>query len=154
MNRMAEIGGIAVTSDLRSHNLDMYIKQCNECALTCRSWAETFAGGGGGKVAATIDTCLDCARVCELLSRAFSLNKEGVKNVHPLQIEACMMACRACSHQCDKESDKFDGLSICADSARKCEELLRMLIRPKSMKSRESRVFSVFKNIRVFRMSK
>lgn len=133
-------------SDLSRTNLDLYIRECRHCAQTCRAWAETFAGGAG-KNSVTIDACLNCARACEAMANSLLLDQQGIRNVHQAQIEACVTSCRVCAKQCEQRAKNFEGLSVCAKAARRCEEMLLALIGPKVYRIHGSKFFTFFRGV-------
>jgi hypothetical protein len=146
MQPIAEKGGNVATAGLDGYNLDIYIKECGHCALTCRTWAEAYKGGAK-KLAESIDACLECARICEATARALLLHKQGVKGFRDVQIEACVMTCRVCARQCQQQAAQCEGLSVCANVATHCEETMRMLLRPKISQRNKSGFLAFVKTL-------
>jgi hypothetical protein len=115
------------------HNLDMYIKACLDCAQTCEVCAEAHINNAS-KYAKYIDACLECAKTCEATAKALLLHKNGTKNIQPTQLEACAIACKVCWQVCKKPGEKLDSFAVCAEYARRCEEILRAIIQSASPK--------------------
>jgi hypothetical protein len=115
------------------HNLDIYIKECTDCAQTCRACAEAHADNAK-KFAKYIAACLECAETCEATAKALLLHKNGIKNIQQAQLEACVIACRLCAQICERLGEKIECFKACAESARRCEEIMRALLRSASPK--------------------
>jgi hypothetical protein len=146
MDRITEKGVGTRADEPRQQNLDLHIEECSHCAHTCRTWAEAYLDRPE-KIATIIDACLDCARTCEATARALLLHKQGVRNIRQLQIEACVIACKACARQCMEKASSFDGLSVCATTALRCEEILRTLLSTKAPQVNGTKFFTF---LRVF----
>lgn len=147
MKKISETTGHTFSSNISPENLDSYIKECAHCAHTCRTCAEACAVKPE-KFSAIIDVCLECAKTCESLARGLSLHKQGVRNVFKVQIEACIVTCRLCLRRCMEKSDTFDCVLVCAQAARRCAEVLSVLL-PKFSPSNGKGFFSFLRNGKV-----
>jgi hypothetical protein len=120
-------------SVLSVHNLDIYIKECLDCAQTCRVCAEAHINNAN-KYSKYIDACLECAKTCEATAKALLLHKNGIKTIQPTRLEACAIACKVCWQIC-KKLGEHDSFAVCAEYAQRCEEILHALIRSTSPKT-------------------
>lgn len=110
------------------HNLDIYIKECFDCAQTCRICAEAHTDKAS-KFAEYINACLECAKICEATAKTLLLYKSGAKNIRLVQIQACIVACSMCAQKCRKLEEKNECFAACVESALRCEEIMRALMR-------------------------
>jgi hypothetical protein len=145
MERIAEKSGGVSISNTSPVNLDIYIKECMHCAHTCRTCADGCAGNSS-RFSEIINACLECAKTCESLAKALLLQKQGIKHVRQVQIEASVVACRLCASRCESRADESDSISVCAKAARRCEEIVKTLL-PKSSHPIRSKIFTYLKVI-------
>ena len=134
-------------SALSVYNLNVYIKECLDCAQTCRVGAEALADNAS-KFAKYIAACLECAKTCEATAKALLLHKNRTKSIRQSQLEACVMACRVCGQICTKLGEEFECYTMCAESVRRCEEILRALIHSVFPK-KSSGIVTLLKHLRV-----
>jgi hypothetical protein len=129
MERIAEKFAGVSASNVSSLKLDIYIKECMHCAHTCRTCADSCAGNPS-RFSEIINVCLECAKTCESLAKGLSLQKQGIRLVRQVQIEATIVASRLCASRCMPRANESDAISVCADAVRRCEEVIKTL-RPK-----------------------
>lgn len=125
-------------------NIDSYIKECTHCAHTCRICADACAVNPG-KFSEIIDVCLECAKTCESLVRELVLQKQGVRNIRKVQIEACIVTCRLCARRCVERVSDFECVLVCAQAARRCADVVSVLL-PKFSSSNGKGFFSFLRS--------
>ena len=143
MERIAEKSRGASVFAISPENLDVYIKECRQCAHTCRTCADGCCGNPE-KFSEIIDVCLECAKTCESLAKGLLLHKQGVKNVRHIQIEASIIACRICARQLSQREKESDCIAVCAASVQRCEEIITTLL-PKSLRPKNSKISTFLK---------
>ena len=145
MGHIAEKVGGASLFNISPQNLDVYIKETMHCAHTCRTCADSCSRSPA-RFSEIINVCLECAKTCESLANALSLHKQGVKNVRQIQIEATIVSSRLCAGRCEQRARESDCIEVCANAARRCEEIIKTLL-PKSSRYNSSRIFTFLKSV-------
>jgi hypothetical protein len=130
MERVTEETRGTLPSTLSHDKLDMYIKECNNHAHTCRACADICAKDGR-KFSEIVDVCLESAKSCEILARQLLLHKQGNRHLPQVQTEACLVTCRFCARRCAEKADMLECISVCAKSSLHCADIISMLL-PKS----------------------
>jgi hypothetical protein len=68
-----------------------------------------------------IRTNLDCADSCEATARILSRHTGYDANITRAQLQACIVACRACGEECQQHAGMHEHCRICAEVCRECE---------------------------------
>ena len=99
-----------------------------DCANTCTQCADACLSEGDPALAKCIRLNLDCADICNTMSRVVSRQTEYDANVTRPLLEACIAVCRACGDECEGHADHMEHCRICAEQCRRCEESCRSLL--------------------------
>lgn len=127
MKRISETTGHMYSLSISPQILDSYIQECTHCAHTCRTCADACSAKPA-KYSDIIGVCLECAKICESLIRELLLQKQGVRQIRKVQIEACIVTCRLCARRCVEKAGDFDCILICAKAARRCADVISSLL--------------------------
>ena len=99
------------------------IDDCVDCAATCTSCADAcLAEEDVQELVRCIRLCLDCADVCTTTARIVTRQTEPDLGVIAATIEACALACRASSEECERHAHHHEHCNICAATCRRCEQ--------------------------------
>ena len=104
------------------------IERLLECASTCTQCADACLSEGNPDLAKCIRLNLDCADICNAMSRVVSRQTEYDAEVTRPLLEACMAACRSCGEECERHADHMEHCRICAEQCRAGEQSCRTLL--------------------------
>lgn len=108
------------------------IDACFECENICTSCADACLGEQEhlGHLVHCIRLNLDCADICGTTGRVLSRLTEANPGVVRAQVEACLAACRACGHECERHAREMnmEHCRVCAESCRRCEQACQDLL--------------------------
>jgi hypothetical protein len=96
---------------------------CTACADACLSEVDHLE-----RLRRCIITALDCADVCAATSRVLMRQTEAPNEVVHTQLHACVIACQACSDECERHADMHDHCRINAEACRYCQERCNFLL--------------------------
>ncbi|GIF66176.1 hypothetical protein Ais01nite_42110 [Asanoa ishikariensis] len=109
---------LAATIDI----LDDCAEACTACADACLSEPDVAA------LVRCIRTNLDCADVCATTARVLSRHTGYDATIGRAMLQACVIACSACAHECGLHAEMHEHCGICADACRSCEQACRDLL--------------------------
>ena len=93
-----------------------------DCAQTCTACADAcLAEPDVQAVVHCIRLNLDCADVCTTTGRVLARQTEPDLAVVRAQLQACVVACRACGAECRTHAH-HQHCQVCADACRRCEQ--------------------------------
>lgn len=105
------------------------IQECFDCAQTCTSCGDACLGEDMVKeLAHCIRLNLDCADVCNATARVLARQTMPDRQVVQAQLQACLVACRACGAECQKHAGHHQHCAVCAEACRRCEEACNRLL--------------------------
>jgi len=116
---------INLDRDLLARTIDALVA----CAQTCTACADAcLSEAAVADLRTCIRTDLDCADICGTTSRVLSRHTGYDANITRAQLEACVMACRACGDECKRHAGMHEHCRICAEACRACESACRDLL--------------------------
>lgn len=116
-------------SMLDTNILSRCIEELYDCAQTCTACADACLGEQHiAMLRRCIRLCLDCADVCETTGRMLSRQVEPEWELLRSQLQACVIACRACGDECQQHAEMMAHCRECADACRRCEEASIQLV--------------------------
>lgn len=122
---MAHPRGLEVNPSL----LAACIEACAECAQVCMACADSCLGEADlASLVRCIRLNLDCGDVCDVTGRLLTRQTAPNWAVLRAQIEACIVACRACAAECERHAAHHEHCQICAASCRRCEDACNRLL--------------------------
>jgi uncharacterized membrane protein len=89
---------------------------CTTCADACLEEDDPSA------LRRCIRSNLDCAEICSLTARLISRPGKQESAVLRAQLEACVVACRACAAECERHADAMEHCRVCAEACRACAD--------------------------------
>jgi len=105
------------------------IEACFDCAQTCIACADAcLAEPMVQELLHCIRLNQDCADVCATTGRLLSRLTQPNWAVVRAEVEACMIACRACGAECRKHAGMHEHCRVCAEACRRCEEACSRLL--------------------------
>lgn len=105
------------------------IEALTECANTCTQCADAcLAEEDVTSLVKCVRLNLDCADVCTATSRVISRQTEYDANLARAQLQACLVACRACGDECEEHAEHMEHCRVCAESCRRAEGAVRELL--------------------------
>lgn len=100
-----------------------------DCAETCTQCADAcLSEDMVASLTACIRTDLDCADICGATARVLSRHTAFNPDVTRSQLQACVAACHACAEECEKHAAMHEHCRICAEVCRACEQTCRELL--------------------------
>src|SRR5205823_3958255 len=105
------------------------IDACFDCAQTCITCADAcLAEPGVATLVGCIRLNLNCATMCSATGEIVSRYLDATDTVGPMQLQACLEACRACAEECEMHAPHMAHCRVCAGVCRQCEEACRRLL--------------------------
>ncbi|GGN42580.1 four-helix bundle copper-binding protein [Deinococcus daejeonensis] len=105
---------------------------CLECSAVCTACADACLGEQEhlAHLVRCIRLNLDCADICAATGRVLGRLTEADQDVLRAQLQACVVACRACGDECTQHAQHMNmaHCAVCADSCRRCEEACTRLL--------------------------
>jgi hypothetical protein len=99
------------------------------CAQACTACADAcLAEDDVAALRRCIRLNLDCADVCAATASLLSRRTETDADVVRGQLEACVVACRACGTECEGHADHMQHCRVCADACHACERACHDLL--------------------------
>lgn len=92
-----------------------------ECAAVCTTCADAcLEEDDPAALRSCIRANLDCAELCAVTGRLIA--RPGKQDAQTLraQLEACVVACRACAAECDRHAEAMAHCRVCAEACRAC----------------------------------
>lgn len=113
-----------------TENLIDCIEACFDCTQTCFSCADACLGEDMVKeLRRCIRLNLDCAEVCDTTGKILARQTEPNRDLINAQLEACMVACRACADECERHAEMHQHCAVCAEACRTCERACDRLLK-------------------------
>lgn len=110
--------------------LSRCIEACFDCAQTCVACADACLGEQDVQMLVRcIRLNLDCADICDTTGRLLSRQTDWDTSIIRAQLQACVVACKACGEECERHSGHMEHCRICADACRQCEDACNQLLR-------------------------
>jgi hypothetical protein len=98
------------------------ISACYECAQACTSCADACLGEQNvGELIRCIRLNQDCFDICVSTGNVLSRRTEPNAELIHTQLQACVVACRACAAECEGHAHHMEHCRICAEACRRCE---------------------------------
>jgi hypothetical protein len=98
------------------------------CAEACTACGDACLGEGMVEMTKCVGMNLDCADMCMATARVLSRQTSYDANITRALVEACAMACKACSDECAMYAEKHEYCRICAEACQACERACRDLM--------------------------
>lgn len=99
------------------------VRAAAECTYTCTTCADAcLEEDDPSDLRACIRLNLDCAGICSETARLIARPGAQDRTVLQAQLEACIVACRACAEECERHADHHEHCRICAESCRECAD--------------------------------
>ena len=115
--------------DLDHQLLVQAIDAANTCAQVCTACADAcLSEEMVGELVKCILTDLDCADICATTVRVLSRHTAYDANLTKAQLEACIVACRACGDECEQHASMHEHCRVCAEACRRCESACTKLL--------------------------
>jgi hypothetical protein len=115
--------------DLDAGRLAAAIDTLVDCANTCTQCADAcLSEHNAAELVKCIRLNLDCADVCGTTSRVVSRQTEHDANVTRQLLDACIAACRSCGDECATHAEHMAHCAICSEQCRRCEDACRDLL--------------------------
>ncbi|WP_125776173.1 four-helix bundle copper-binding protein [Antribacter gilvus] len=100
-----------------------------ECSQACTACADAcLSEDMVADLRKCIRTNLDCADVCATTARVLSRHTGYDANITRAQLEACIVACRACGDECQQHAGMHQHCAVCAECCRQCEAACQELL--------------------------
>ena len=105
------------------------VQACFECAQTCTMCADACLSEDMVKdLLYCIRTDLDCADICDATGRMVARQTKPDRQIMRAQLQACIVACRACGAECQRHAHHHEHCRICAEACRRCEAACQALL--------------------------
>jgi hypothetical protein len=109
--------------------LSACIEACFDCAQACLACADACLGEDTvAELVRCVRLTLDCDDICDVTGRLLSRQTETDYRVLRAQVEACLLACRACAVECEKHAEHHEHCALCARACRHCEDACARLL--------------------------
>src|ERR1700751_1340690 len=93
------------------------IAECLDCAASCTACADAdLAEDDVADMVRCIRLCLDCADACQATGRIVSRQTAPYLRLIRAMVEACSVACVACSAECERHATHHEHCRLCADA--------------------------------------
>lgn len=104
------------------HALTICAQICTACADACLAESEEL------RLRRCIRTNLDCGGICAAASALLIRQTETPSAIVHAVLHTCVIACQACSEECELHAEMHDYCRICADACRHCQERCNFLL--------------------------
>jgi hypothetical protein len=105
------------------------IAACAECIQICAACADAcLAEADPAMMVPCIRLDLDCADICGVTGRVLVRQTATTPEVVRAQLQACLVACRACADECSKHAGHHEHCGVCAETCRRCEAACQALL--------------------------
>ncbi|MCL4765131.1 MAG: four-helix bundle copper-binding protein [Hyphomicrobiaceae bacterium] len=95
----------------------------HDCAQACTSCADACLGESDIQMLARcIRLNHDCADLCTATASVLSRPSMAAPEIWASQLQACLIACRACAEECERHAPRHEHCRVCAEACRKCEQ--------------------------------
>jgi hypothetical protein len=110
--------------DMKNHEMELCIRNCNECHAICTRTASYLLGEGGSGAHVTL--LLVCADICRVSADAMLRGAEE----HAITCGACAEICARCAAACEGHAEADAQLRACAEACRRCAESCALMAEP------------------------
>ncbi|MBX9246251.1 four-helix bundle copper-binding protein [Actinotalea ferrariae] len=118
-----------VGTDLDRELLARALDALHACAQACTACADAcLAEEMVADLRRCITSDLNCADVCGVTANVLSRHTGYDSTVTRAQLQACVLACKACGDECEQHAGMHEHCRVCAEACRACEEACRELL--------------------------
>ena len=103
------------------------IDTCNECAMMCE--ACFTACMSNTEMAGMMGRCMMMCRDCATMRTMAAMMMARGSEYSKQMCEMCAMVCDACAMECEKMGNKMEACKECAEMCKKCAQECRNMMR-------------------------
>jgi len=96
------------------------VRACSECVDVCTACADACISEKKTDLAKCIRLNLDCADICAVTGRLIARPSQSDAPMLRALLEACVLACRACSDECQRHGKHMEHCRICSEACDRC----------------------------------
>jgi hypothetical protein len=104
------------------------IHACVECAQACTACADACVAEHDRALGRCIRINLDCADLCNTVSRVLSRQLAPDLGVVSMALQLCAAVCDACAYECRRHAAMHAHCDVCAMACRRCTDACRDLL--------------------------